>query len=95
MRFKEELSHEANKGLEKVLPVLEPIKRKYPAISYADLYTLAGAVSVEALGGPHIVWKGGRKDSSDPDDASPDGRLPDAGVCVCVCVCVCVSVCVC
>jgi hypothetical protein len=26
--------------------------------------------------GPHIEWKGGRKDSIDPKDATPDGRLP-------------------
>ena len=26
LRFKEEISHEANAGLEKVLPVLEPLK---------------------------------------------------------------------
>lgn len=78
LRFKEEISHEANAGLEKVLPVLEPLKDKFPAVSYADLYTLVGAVSVEALGGPHIAWKGGRRDSVNPHDATPDGRLPDA-----------------
>ncbi len=61
-----------------MLPALEPLKRRHPEISYADLYTLAGAVSVEALGGPHIAWKGGRVDSVDPRDAAPDGRLPDA-----------------
>ena len=77
LRFREELGHEANAGLEKVLPRLEPLKRRHPAVSYADLYTLAGAVSVEALGGPHIAWKGGRVDSEDPRDATPDGRLPD------------------
>jgi hypothetical protein len=69
IRFKEELSHEANAGLEKILPVLEPIKRKHPGISYADLYTLAGAVSVEALGGPHITWHPGRVDAKDPKEA--------------------------
>ena len=77
LRFREELGHEANAGLEKVLPRLEPLKGRHPAVSYADLYTLAGAVSVEALGGPHIAWKGGRVDSEDPRDATPDGRLPD------------------
>jgi hypothetical protein len=69
IRFKEELSHEANAGLEKILPVLEPIKRKHPGISYADLYTLAGAVSVEALGGPHITWHPGRVDAKENKEA--------------------------
>lgn len=31
--------------------MLEPLKAKFPWISYADLWTLAGAVSVEAMGG--------------------------------------------
>ena len=30
IRFKEELSHEANAGLEKILPLLEPVKEKHP-----------------------------------------------------------------
>lgn len=78
IRFESELAHEANAGVQKILPILEPIKKQHPDVSYADLYTLAGAVSVEALGGPRIPWKGGRVDSMDPRDATPDGRLPDA-----------------
>jgi catalase (peroxidase I) len=35
-----------NKGLDQVLSVLEPIKDKYPTLSYADLIVLAGTVSV-------------------------------------------------
>jgi len=78
MRFKEELSHGANAGLDKAVAKLEPLKDKYPYVSYADLYTLAGAVAIETLGGPDIPWKGGRVDSVDPTDVTPDGRLPDA-----------------
>ena len=77
LRFKDELAHEANAGLEKIVPILEPLKKKHATISYADLYTLAGAVSVEALGGPHIPWKSGRVDSLNPKDVTVDGRLPD------------------
>ena len=37
---------------------LEPIKRKYgPALSYADLYTLAGVVAIKAANGPVIFRK--------------------------------------
>jgi catalase (peroxidase I) len=39
---------------------LEPIKMKHPWISYADLWTLAGVVSIEAMGGPVVDWSPGR-----------------------------------
>lgn len=58
-----------NKGLDQVLSVLEPIKDKYPTLSYADLIVLAGTVSVAhtARQGPQAVgaaaWDGlGRRD---------------------------------
>jgi cytochrome c peroxidase len=38
---------------------LEPIKQKYPQISYADLWTLAGIVAIESMGGPKIPWQPG------------------------------------
>ncbi|KAJ3406409.1 hypothetical protein CcCBS67573_g01073 [Chytriomyces confervae] len=63
MRFEPESSDAANAGLDVARGFLEPIKLKHPGISYADLWTLAGAVSVEALGGPRIPWKHGRTDS--------------------------------
>jgi len=78
IRFKEELAHGANAGLDKAVAFLEPIKSKYPEVSYADLYTLAGCVAVQTLGGPKVAWRSGRKDSLDPKDVTPDGRLPDA-----------------
>ena len=31
--------------------VLEPIKKKFPGISYADLWTLAGVVAIKEMGG--------------------------------------------
>ena len=42
---------------------LEGIKAKFPGISYADLYTLAGVVAVEEMGGPKIKWVSGRTDA--------------------------------
>lgn len=36
-------------------------------ISYGDLWTLAGAVSVEYLNGPHIKWRPGRVDATEAD----------------------------
>jgi len=83
MRFSPECDHGANAGLDKARAVLEPIKAKFPWISYADLWTLAGVVSVEAMGGPVVPWRPGRTDS----DAKlggvacpPNGRLPNASL---------------
>jgi cytochrome c peroxidase len=47
-RFKEELAHGANAGLAKtVVAMMEPLKEKYGEnLSYADLYTLGGGMSV-------------------------------------------------
>ena len=81
IRFKEELDHGANAGLDNAINWLEPIYKKYSAnadLSYADLYTLAGVQAIKTLGGPTIPWKAGRVDSYDEKDATPDGRLPDA-----------------
>lgn len=45
IRFRDELSHGANAGLDNAINWLEPIYKKFSAssdLSYADLYTLAG-----------------------------------------------------
>lgn len=34
--------------------LLEPIKAAHPWISYADLWTLAGAVAIEEMGGENL-----------------------------------------
>jgi cytochrome c peroxidase len=54
MRLSPECSHGANAGLGVARDLLEPIKAKYPGITYADLYTFAGGVAIEAMGGPII-----------------------------------------
>jgi Peroxidase len=50
-RFVPESEHGANAGLAAARTLLEPVKAAYPWISYADLWTLAGAVAIEAMGG--------------------------------------------
>ena len=83
MRFKPECDHGGNAGLGIARDLLEPIKAKYPDISYADLYILAGVVAVEEMGGPKVTFNYGRTDAAGPADPkddprfSPDGRLPD------------------
>merc|ERR1712216_867590 len=84
MRFSPEANHGANAGLENARKLIEFVKKRHPAASYADLYILAGYVAIEEMGGPAIEFRPGRTDAvaaSTPEkDArfSPDGRLPDA-----------------
>lgn len=78
MRFAPECNHGANAGLGEARKRLETIKQQFPGISYADLWTLAGAVAIEEMGGPKINWRPGRTDASSGKACPPDGRLPDA-----------------
>jgi len=78
MRFHPESGHDANAGLAVARNLLEPLKQKYPGITYSDLWSLGGAVAVEAMGGPKINWRPGRVDKADDKGCTPDGRLPDA-----------------
>ena len=57
IRFKEELAHGGNAGLDKMVAALEPIKERNPKISYADMYAYAGKVAIEEMGGPTIEFK--------------------------------------
>ncbi|KAL6784691.1 hypothetical protein ACKKBF_B02810 [Auxenochlorella protothecoides x Auxenochlorella symbiontica] len=79
MRFGPESGWGANAGLGDARDILEPIKKKFPWISYSDLWTLAGVVAIEAMGGPQIKWRPGRSDKEENGCVPlPDGRLPDA-----------------
>jgi cytochrome c peroxidase len=78
MRFEPECSWGANAGLGLARAALEPVKQQFPALSYADLYTLAGVVAVEEAGGPQIPFRTGRVDMDSGATSPPDGRLPDA-----------------
>jgi cytochrome c peroxidase len=86
MRFSPEADHGANAGLHVARNRIREIKAKYPDVTYADLYVLAGLVAVEAMGGPRIPFRPGRSDVRGPatphEDKrfSPDGRLPDAAI---------------
>jgi len=78
MRFNPEASWGANAGLDLARDKLEPIKKQFPNLSYADIYTFAGVVAVEETGGPKIPFATGRVDEADGSKSPPDGRLPDA-----------------
>ncbi|KAE8352915.1 mitochondrial cytochrome c peroxidase, partial [Aspergillus coremiiformis] len=77
MRFAPESDHGANAGLKTARDFLEPVKAKFPWISYSDLWTLAGSCAIQELGGPAIPWRPGRVDK-EVAACTPDGRLPDA-----------------
>ncbi|KIZ06814.1 hypothetical protein MNEG_1131 [Monoraphidium neglectum] len=79
IRFNPEIGHGANAGLQAALDLVEPVKQKYPLVSYADLYQMASAIGVEIAGGPAIPLRYGRVDVESPEDCAPEGRLPSAG----------------
>ncbi|AOA62053.1 Cytochrome c peroxidase, mitochondrial [Komagataella phaffii CBS 7435] len=76
IRFPPELTDPGNTGLHPAMSALNLIQAKFPWISYADLYTFAGAIAIEYLGGPKIDWKPGRVDCTDQSLVPPNGRLP-------------------
>ncbi|GIL87364.1 hypothetical protein Vretimale_1703 [Volvox reticuliferus] len=78
MRFPPECAWAANRGLAIARDLLEPVKAAHPWISYSDLWTLAGVVAIEDMGGPTVAWRPGRVDYPDGSKIVPDGRLPDA-----------------
>lgn len=80
MRFTMEAKDGANNGLEHARAFLEPIKKQFPWITYADLWTFAGVVALEAMGGPKVPWKPGRIDYPDDSNVPPNGRLPDGAL---------------
>ncbi|KAI0482267.1 cytochrome c peroxidase [Xylariaceae sp. FL0804] len=76
MRFAPEGDHGANAGLKHARDFLEPVKAKFPWITYSDLWTLAGVCALQEMQGPTIPWRPGRSDR-DAAACTPDGRLPD------------------
>jgi catalase (peroxidase I) len=80
MRFAPESEDGANAGLALGRKLLEPLRAKYPNVSTADLWTLAGVVALESmsLGQIKIPWRPGRTDATSGAACPPVGRLPDA-----------------
>lgn len=78
IRFDPEINHGANAGLSGALKLLEPVKEKYPDVSYADIFQMASARGIELAGGPKIDMKYGRVDATTGEQCSPEGNLPDA-----------------
>ncbi|KAI0010402.1 heme peroxidase [Xylariaceae sp. FL0662B] len=77
MRYEAEGGDPANAGLQHARAFLEPVKARFPWITYADLWTLAAIVAILEMGGPDVAWAGGRSDFADDSRVPPRGRLPD------------------
>ena len=56
-----------NKGLDKATGPLEKVKSKFPYVSYADLYQLAGNTAMEYMGTPPLYFRPGRTDFTNKD----------------------------
>lgn len=78
IRWDPEMGHGANAGLVGAIKILDPIKKKYPTVSWADTFQMASATAIEVAGGPKIDMKYGRVDVTSGDGCTPDGRLPAA-----------------
>jgi len=77
MRYPLEANDPENVRLPDARALLEPLKWKYPKVSYADLWILAAYVAIEHTGGPTIPFCGGRVDKTEEYAIAP-GRLPGA-----------------
>ncbi|KAL7577756.1 hypothetical protein ACA910_010517 [Epithemia clementina (nom. ined.)] len=77
-RFDPEASFGNNAGLHVARKALEPIKAKFPNLSYADLYTYSGVVAVEEAGGPTIPFRTGRQDFDSGETSPKTDVLPNA-----------------
>jgi L-ascorbate peroxidase len=79
IRFEVELGHGANAGLVKgISTYLGPIKKRHPAVSWADLIQLGSACAVKHAGGPAIPVRFGRVDVPTEACCPAPGRLPEA-----------------
>lgn len=57
IRFAPEIKHGANNGLSGAVALLESVKEAFPDMSFADIFQMASARSVELAGGPKIDMK--------------------------------------
>ena len=78
MALDPEAGHGANAGLHIARNLLQPVAEKYPSVSRGDLWALAAAVAVEAMGGPAIDIAFGRCNVDDVAACPADGRLPSS-----------------
>ena len=81
MRFDAEASDPENAGLHSARAFLEPVKRKFPGVSYSDLWVLASYVGIEHTGGPKIAFRPGRVDYQSASHLASEGWVAPAAGC--------------
>ncbi len=80
MRYEPEIIDPANAGLSIAQDILLSVKQQFPDVTIADLWTLAGCVAIECMGGPKVPFQYGRSDDNDNRRCPAHGRLPDANL---------------
>ena len=79
MRFSPESDAGANAGLDEARALLAPVKQAVPELSIADIWQLAGVISVEMMGGPKVPFRVGRVDATSAAECAPAGTLLPGG----------------
>lgn len=78
IRSDSELHLPANAGLSKAISLLGPLKKRFPAVSWADLIQMAGVAAVYLAGGPLIRLDYGRLDAPQSHLLAEEKRLSAA-----------------
>ena len=78
MRFAPESEDGANAGLNIMRDLLAPVKKQFPFVSDADIWTRAGTFAIKFAGGPLVPFRYGRSDAEDGSACPAVGLLPDA-----------------